>query len=67
MPKILPSDHSQHRRKLFGRVEPRTLEYLQSLDEPNLGRAVDHAVSMLIRRARRMTAPQPQISPPQMS
>lgn len=46
MPKIVPED--QHRQKLFGRVAPATMRFLKDLGEPNLGRAVDHAIQILL-------------------
>lgn len=35
------------RRLLFGRIAPQTEQFLRGLDAPNMGRAVDRAVSML--------------------
>lgn len=35
------------RRELFGRVDPKTIEFLSSLNAPNMGRAIDIAVRML--------------------
>ena len=40
----VPDD--QRRVLLFGRVDPRTKEFLESLGEPNYGRAVDRLVIM---------------------
>lgn len=40
-------DPEQRRQKLFGRVNPETLQYLQNIGAPNLGRAVDQAVHQL--------------------
>lgn len=36
----------QKRVKVFGRVDPATVEFLESLGEPNYGRAMDQLVLM---------------------
>jgi hypothetical protein len=36
------------REAIFGRIDPKVNEYLKSLGAPNMGRAVDRAVSMLM-------------------
>lgn len=43
MPKPRVPSHLR-RQLLFGRVLPRTLAYLESLGQPNMGRAIDYLV-----------------------
>lgn len=50
------------RKELFGRVDPRTAEFLQSLGAPNMGRAIDKAVLMLIENGNH-TRPELQEAP----
>lgn len=44
----LPADIK--RQELFGRVNPKTLAFLSSLNAPNMGRAIDIAVGMLDKK-----------------
>jgi hypothetical protein len=44
----LPADVK--RQELFGRVNPKTIEFLNSLNAPNMGRAIDIAVGMLSKQ-----------------
>lgn len=39
-----PVDSRYKRVLIFGRVYPATRDYLESLDEPNIGRAIDNIV-----------------------
>jgi hypothetical protein len=38
------------REAIYGRIDPKVNEFLRALGEPNMGRAVDRAVTMLMEK-----------------
>jgi hypothetical protein len=43
--------NASRRRLLFGRVDPETESFLLSLQAPNMGRAIDLVVHLLVQQA----------------